>query len=46
MLTQWFKEGCKEKDEWRVGTEHEKFAYNYLKITILNDGEIINTTTL
>ena len=31
MLTQWFKEGCKEKDEWRVGTEHEKFAYNYLK---------------
>ena len=30
-LTNWFKQGMKTKDKWRVGTEHEKFAYNYIK---------------
>ena len=31
QLIDWFKEGEKNKEEWRVGTEHEKFAYNYSK---------------
>ncbi len=28
-LINWFKEGCKSKNDWMVGTEHEKFAYNF-----------------
>lgn len=31
QLVEWFKLGNKVKKEWRVGTEHEKFAYNYSK---------------
>ena len=31
QLIDWFKEGEKNKEEWRVGTEHEKFAYNFSK---------------
>ena len=31
QLIDWFQSGCKKKELWRVGTEHEKFAYNYLK---------------
>jgi len=30
-LVRWFEEGNKKKEYWRVGTEHEKFAYNYDK---------------
>src|SRR3954467_2634772 len=26
-LVAWFEAGCKPKDEWRVGTEHEKFPF-------------------
>ena len=29
QLIEWFKLGNKKKQDWRVGTEHEKFAYNY-----------------
>ncbi|MDC3024201.1 glutamate--cysteine ligase [Alphaproteobacteria bacterium] len=29
QLIEWFKSGFKEKKEWKVGTEHEKFAYTY-----------------
>ncbi len=31
QLEEWFKLGNKKKEDWRVGTEHEKFAYNYSK---------------
>ena len=27
QLTAWFEAGCKPADAWRIGTEHEKFAY-------------------
>ena len=26
QLTAWFEAGCKPADDWRIGTEHEKFA--------------------
>ena len=29
QLVKWFEEGNKRKENWKVGTEHEKFAYNY-----------------
>ncbi|GAB5388251.1 MAG: glutamate--cysteine ligase [Alphaproteobacteria bacterium] len=28
QLAEWLAEGCKPKDEWRVGTEHEKFVFD------------------
>ena len=31
QLVKWFEEGNKKKENWKVGTEHEKFAYNYDK---------------
>ena len=31
QLVEWFKLGNKKKEDWKVGTEHEKFAYNYFK---------------
>ena len=31
QLIKWFEDGSKKKEDWRVGTEHEKFAYNYIK---------------
>ena len=27
-LVEWFEAGCKPKDDWRIGTEHEKFGYD------------------
>ncbi|MEM7214966.1 MAG: glutamate--cysteine ligase [Pseudomonadota bacterium] len=27
QLVGWLTEGCKPKEEWRIGTEHEKFGY-------------------
>ena len=27
QLVQYLEAGCKPRDEWRIGTEHEKFAY-------------------
>ena len=26
-LIEWFFQGCKTPENWRIGTEHEKFAY-------------------
>ena len=31
QLIRWFEDGNKKKKDWRVGTEHEKFAYTYHK---------------
>lgn len=30
QLVEWFEKGCKPKEDWRIGTEHEKFGF-YLK---------------
>ncbi|MCH9765182.1 MAG: glutamate--cysteine ligase [Alphaproteobacteria bacterium] len=27
-LVSWLAEGCKSKEAWRIGTEHEKFVFN------------------
>ncbi len=27
LLVQTFSKGCKEKDKWKIGTEHEKFGF-------------------
>ncbi len=27
QMVEWFAIGCKPKDQWRIGTEHEKFAF-------------------
>ncbi len=27
LLAQYLADGCKPKDDWRIGTEHEKFGY-------------------
>ena len=27
QLAEYLASGCKPKDEWRIGTEHEKFGY-------------------
>ena len=27
QLTEWLEAGCKPRDAWRIGTEHEKFGY-------------------
>ncbi|WP_372991359.1 glutamate--cysteine ligase [Sulfitobacter sp.] len=40
QLAQYLADGCKPKEDWRIGTEHEKFGYN--KETLLPlpyDGE-------
>lgn len=26
-MVEWFSKGCKPKNDWRIGTEHEKFAF-------------------
>ena len=28
QLVAWFEAGCSPKDDWRIGTEHEKFIFN------------------
>ncbi len=27
QMVAWFAQGCKPKEDWRIGTEHEKFAF-------------------
>jgi glutamate--cysteine ligase len=27
QLAQWFEKGCKPREQWRIGTEHEKFGF-------------------
>jgi glutamate--cysteine ligase len=29
QLVQWFEAGCKPRAAWRIGTEHEKFAFRW-----------------
>ena len=31
QLIDWFEKGCKPKNKWKVGTEHEKFALKFNK---------------
>ena len=31
QLVEWFKDGFKPRQQWMVGTEHEKFAYTFSK---------------
>ncbi|MYE01894.1 MAG: glutamate--cysteine ligase, partial [Alphaproteobacteria bacterium] len=26
-LVEWFEQGCKPPEDWRCGTEHEKFVF-------------------
>ena len=28
QLVEYLEGGCKPKDQWRIGTEHEKFAFD------------------
>lgn len=35
MLVSYLEEGCKPKALWRLGTEHEKFAYDLQNYTLL-----------
>lgn len=32
-LIEWFSVGCKPKESWRIGTEHEKFVFNSSDLT-------------
>ena len=42
-LIKWFEDGCKPKNLFRIGTEHEKFVYksdtlkpvSYMKLQVL-----------
>ena len=29
QMVEWLTKGCKPKQEWRIGTEHEKFGFLY-----------------
>ena len=31
QLIKWFEDGSKKKEDWRVGTEHEKFRIQLYK---------------
>ena len=35
MLVDFLEEGCKPKDQWKIGTEHEKFAYKLKDLSYL-----------
>ena len=35
QLVEYLEGGCKSPDQWRIGTEHEKFAYNLSDLTRL-----------
>jgi glutamate--cysteine ligase len=40
QLAEYLESGCKPKDEWRIGTEHEKFGYcRDVRLPIPYDGE-------
>ena len=28
QLVEYLEQGCKPREAWRIGTEHEKFAYD------------------
>ena len=44
-LIEWFFQGCKTPENWRIGTEHEKFAYykkdtSYEPLPYLGDSSV------
>ena len=40
LLVQIFSEGCKEKNEWKIGTEHEKFGFKKKSLEPINFKDI------
>ena len=35
QLVQYLESGCKPREDWRIGTEHEKFGYRKSDLTPL-----------
>ena len=33
QLIESFEKGCKPREDWRIGTEHEKFGFQKVKIS-------------
>jgi glutamate--cysteine ligase len=46
QLAEYFESGCKPREAWRIGTEHEKFAYRLDDLRPLPHGGEISITTL
>ena len=40
LLVQIFSQGCKEKNQWRIGTEHEKFGFKKKSLEPINFSDI------
>ena len=36
LLVQIFSQGCKEKNQWKIGTEHEKFGFKKKSLEPIN----------
>ena len=36
QLVEWFEAGCKPPEDWRIGTEHEKFAFRIDDLSALS----------
>ena len=45
-LVDFFSSGCKKKENWRVGTEHEKFAFNQSDLSPVNYQKIFQIFNL
>ena len=40
LLVQIFSQGCKEKNQWKIGTEHEKFGFKKKSLEPINFSDI------
>ena len=40
LLVQVFSQGCKEKNQWKIGTEHEKFGFKKKSLEPINFSDI------
>ena len=40
VLMSYFLDGCKEKKNWRIGTEHEKFGFRKKNLEPINYSDI------
>ena len=40
LLVKIFSEGCKEKIQWKIGTEHEKFGFKKKSLEPINFHDI------
>ncbi|MDC2966352.1 glutamate-cysteine ligase family protein, partial [Alphaproteobacteria bacterium] len=40
LLVQIFSQGCKEKNQWKIGTEHEKFGFKKKSLEPINFRDI------